>query len=158
MATLTILKDRMEEIEALKAKYPSARSTMLPILWIVQRQEGWVSQESMAEVAEILGCTVAEVYEVVSFYTMFHQKPVGKYHIAMCDTLACAICGSLEAGDFLKEKYGIQKNKVTDDGKFSIEYVECIGACANAPAMLINEDLKMNLTPASLDQIISECN
>ena len=157
MVKFSILKDRLEEIEAIKAKYPQARSAMLPVLWLVQRQEGWISQEAMEEVAEVMGCTVAEVYEVVSFYTMFHQRPVGKYHFAMCDTLSCAICGSMEAADYMKEKYGIEKNKVTADGKFSIEYVECIGACANAPAMLMNEDLITNLTPDSIDKLIAEC-
>ena len=97
------------------------------------------------------------MYEVVSFYTMFHQKPVGKYHIAMCDTLACAICGSMEAAEYLREKYGIEKNKVTADGRFSLEYVECIGACSIAPAMLLNETLVGNLTPESLDAVLAEC-
>jgi len=154
---IEILKDELDQIEKILAKYPQPRSGMLPILWIVQRKLGWVPQEAMAEVAEILECTTAEVYEVVSFYTMFHQKPVGRYHFAMCDTLSCGICGSMEAGEYLREKYGIEKNKVTEDGRFSIEYVECIGACANAPAMLLNETLVGNLTPESLDALIAEC-
>lgn len=154
---LEILKDRQEEIDRLIAKYPSKRSVMLPLLWMVQQKEGWVSQAAMGEVAEILGCTQAEVYEVVSFYTMFHQKPVGRHHIALCDTLACAICGSMEAGAYLRDKHGIEKNKVTPDGRFSLEYVECIGACAIAPAMLLNEDLHGNLTPQKLDDLLAKC-
>lgn len=152
-----ILNKRMQEIDELIARYPSRRSAMLPLLWLVQQQEGWISQESMQEVSEILGCTVAEVYEVVSFYTMFQQKPVGRYHIALCDTLACGICGAMEVAEYLKEKYGIEKNKVTSDGRFSLEYVECIGNCAAAPAMLVNEDLYGELTPETLDQIIEKC-
>jgi len=154
---LEILKDKQDEIDRLIAKYPSRRSAMLPLLWMVQEKERWVSQSAMAEVAEILGCTVAEVYEVVSFYTMFQQKPVGRYHIGMCDTLACAICGSMEAAKYLEEKYGIRKNQVTEDGRFSIEYVECIGGCSIAPAMLLNEDLHGNLTPESLDELLANC-
>ncbi|MDK2970398.1 MAG: NADH-quinone oxidoreductase subunit [Candidatus Sumerlaeota bacterium] len=154
---LTILKERTEEIEKVAAKYPSRRSAMLPVLWMVQQQEGWISQEAMEEVAEVLGSTVAEVYEVVSFYTMFQQKPVGKTHLALCDTLACAVCGSMEAAEYLKTKYGIQKDKVTPDGRFSLEYVECIGACSIAPAMLVGEVLHGNLTPESLDRIIASC-
>jgi NADH-quinone oxidoreductase subunit E len=154
---IEILKDDLDRIEKILAKYPSRRSGMLPILWIVQQKLGWVPQDAMREVAEILECTTAEVYEVVSFYTMFHQKPVGKYHIAMCDTLACAICGSMEAAEYLREKYGIEKNKVTADGRFSLEYVECIGACSIAPAMLLNETLVGNLTPESLDAVLAEC-
>lgn len=151
---LEILKNETERIEKIFEKYPSRRSAMLPLLWIVQEKTGWVSQEAMGEVAEILGCTVAEVYEVVSFYTMFQQKPTGKYHIGLCDTLACAVCGTFEIAEYLKEKYGISKEGVTEDGRFSIEYVECIGACSIAPALLLNEDLHGNLTPDSLDQLI----
>jgi NADH-quinone oxidoreductase subunit E len=154
---IEILKDDMPRIGQILAKYPSRRSGMLPLLWLVQQKLGWVPQPAMAEVAEILECTTAEVYEVVSFYTMFHQHPVGRHHIAMCDTLSCAICGSMEAADYLREKYGIEKNKVTADGRFSLEYVECIGACANAPAMLLNETLVGNLTPEKLDAVLADC-
>lgn len=152
---MPVLDDKADEIKALFAKYPDPRSAMLPLLWMVQEQERWISQDSMREVAKLLECTEAEVYEVVSFYTMFQQKPVGKYHIALCDTLACAVCGSLEVGDYLKEKHGIRKGAVTEDGRFSIEYAECIGACSIAPALLFNEDLHGNLTPDSLDALIA---
>ncbi len=152
-----ILKDDAEEIERLIGKYPSRRSAMLPLLWIVQRRAGWVSQGAMEEVAGILGVTVAEVYEVVSFYTMFQQKPVGRFHIALCDTLSCAICGTHEIAAYLAEKHGIEMRKVTGDGLFSMEPVECIGACANAPALLLNEDLVGDLTPAGIDAMIEEC-
>ncbi len=154
---LDILKDETERIEKLFEKYPSRRSAMLPLLWIVQEKTGWVSQESMREVAELLQVTPAEVYEVVSFYTMFHQRPVGKYHFALCDTLACAICGTNEIVDYLKEKHGITGKGVSGDGRFSIELVECIGACSMAPAMLLNEDLHGNLTPESLDRLVESC-
>ena len=154
---LEILQDKTEEIERLIEKYPSRRSVMLPLLWIVQRKTGWVSQQAMQEVAEVLGVTIAEVYEVVSFYTMFQQKPVGRFHLALCDTLSCAICGTHEIVAYLKTKYGIEKNKVTPDGLFSLELVECIGACADAPALLLNEDLKKNLTPKSIDEMIDGC-
>lgn len=154
---LKTLKDRTADIEKIAAKYPSRRSAMLPVLWMVQEQEGWISQESMEEVGEVIGCTTAEVYEVVSFYTMFQQKPVGRTHLALCDTLSCAICGAMEVAEYLKEKHGIEKNKVTADGRFSLEYVECIGACSIAPAMLVNDRLEGNLTPEKIDSIIADC-
>lgn len=154
---LTILKDETERIERLFEKYPSRRSAMLPLLWMVQEKTGWVSQDAMKEVAEILKVTPAEVYEVVSFYTMFHQRPVGKYHFALCQTLACAICGTQEIVAYLKEKHGIDGKGVTKDGRFSLELVECIGACSIAPAALVNEDLHGNLTPQSLDQLVASC-
>ena len=152
-----ILAERHDEIEALAKRYPGRRSIMLPLLWMVQEKEGWVSQEAMAEVANVVGCTTAEVYEVVSFYTMFQQKPVGKYHIGLCDTLSCAICGAFEIQHYLHEKHGIEVGKVTGDGLFSLELVECIGAYSVAPALLLNEDLHGNLTPKSLDALIGAC-
>ncbi|MCB2155889.1 NADH-quinone oxidoreductase subunit NuoE [bacterium] len=151
-----ILSDSQQEIDKVLARYPSRRSGMLPVLWMVQKKTGWVSQEAMAEVAEIIGCTTAEVYEVVSFYTMFQQKPTGRHHIALCDTLACAICGTFEIVEYLKEKHGIEKNKVTEDGRFSLELVECIGACNFAPAMLLGEDLYGELTPEKIDKLLDE--
>ncbi|MBI5154631.1 NADH-quinone oxidoreductase subunit NuoE [Candidatus Poribacteria bacterium] len=152
-----VLTEQREEIEKLLARYPSRRSGMLPLLWMVQRKTGWVSQAAMAEVADILGCTTAEVYEVVSFYTMFHQKPAGKYHLALCDTLSCAACGSMEVAEYLKTKHGVLKNQVTTDGRFSLEFVECLGACANAPAMLVNEDLHGDLTPEKIELLLASC-
>ncbi|MBI1291517.1 NADH-quinone oxidoreductase subunit NuoE [bacterium] len=152
---MPVLAHRRDEIERLCAKYPSRRSALLPLLWMVQEQEGWVSQDSMREVADIIGCTAAEVYEVVSFYTMYNQKPTGRHHIQLCHTLACAICGSAEAGEYIKNKYGFTHGKsMSDDGRFSIVEVECIGACSNAPAMLVGETLYGDLTPESIDSIL----
>ncbi|MCC5877371.1 MAG: NAD(P)H-dependent oxidoreductase subunit E [Candidatus Sumerlaeia bacterium] len=151
------LDDKHEEIEALCAKYPSRRSALLPVLWMVQNKLGWVPQDAMKEVGDIIGVTAAEVYEVVSFYTMFQQKPTGKYHLGVCHTLACAICGAFEAIDYIKEKAGINHGRISDDGRFSIEELECIGACAEAPAMLVGETLHGNLTPASIDKILASC-
>lgn len=149
-----ILSECREEIETLLARYPEKRSGMLPLLWMVQQKTGWVSQDAMREVAEVLGCTAAEVYEVVSFYTMFQQRPTGRHHIGLCDTLSCAICGAFEIVEYLKTKHGIEKNKVTADGRFSLELVECIGACNLAPAMLLGENLHGELTPERLDAIL----
>ncbi|MCC6546480.1 NADH-quinone oxidoreductase subunit NuoE [Candidatus Sumerlaeota bacterium] len=156
---MAILKNRHDEIEKLCAKYPSRRSALLPVLWMVQEQEGWVSQDAMKEVAEIIGCTAAEVYEVVSFYTMYNQKPVGRHHIQFCHTLACAICGSHEAVGHIREKYGFDEGaSISRDGKFSLVEVECIGACTEAPAMLVGETLYGNLTPERLDEVLNARN
>lgn len=154
---MPILASRKDEIEALCAKYPSRRSALLPVLWKVQEQEGWVSQDAMREVADIIGCTAAEVYEVVSFYTMYQQKPTGRHHIAFCHTLSCAICGAYEAIDYIRHHYGFDHHgRVSNDGRFSIENVECIGACSIAPAMLVGENLYGNLTPERIDEILGQ--
>ncbi len=148
------LKEKTDKIEALAARYPNRRSILLPVLWMVQKEEGWISEESMREVAEIVGVTPAEVYEVVSFYTMYQQRPVGRHLICVCDTLSCAICGAFEAAEYIKKKLGIDRGLTTSDGRFTLEYVECIGACTEAPAMLVDEDLHGNLTPQKIEEIL----
>jgi NADH:ubiquinone oxidoreductase subunit E len=126
---------------------------------MVQSKLGWVPQDAMKEVGDIIGVTAAEVYEVVSFYTMFQQKPTGRHHIGVCHTLACAICGAFEVVDYIREKTGIGKHgRMSPDGRFSIEELECIGACADAPAMLVGETLHGKLTPARIDAILAACN
>ena len=155
---MPVLAHRQAEIDKLIAKYPSRRSAMLPLLWMVQEQEGWISEDSMKEVSEIIGCTVAEVYEVVSFYTMYNQKPVGRNPIQFCHTLACAICGSQEAIAYIRGKYGFEEgHTISKDGRFSLVEVECIGACTEAPAMLLGETLHGNLTPERVDEILGAC-
>lgn len=155
---MSILASRRDEIEAICAKYPSRRSALLPLLWEVQKQEGWISQEAMKEVADLIGCTAAEVYEVVSFYTMYQQQPTGKTHLGVCHTLSCAICGAFEVIDYIRDKYNFSHHgRVSEDGRFSIEELECIGACNIAPAMLVGEDLYGNLTPERIDDILSKC-
>jgi len=154
---MAYLDQERPEIEQLCARYPSRRSALLMVLWMVQQKHGWVPQEAMKEVAEIIGVTAAEVYEVVSFYTMYHQHPVGRHHLAVCQTLACGICGADEAIEYIREKYNFDEGKnISPDGRFSIERVECIGACAEAPAMLVGEELYGNLTPERIVEILSE--
>jgi NADH-quinone oxidoreductase subunit E len=153
---MPVLAHRREEIDRLIAKYPSRRSALLPVLWMVQEQEGWISQESMREVADVIHCTPAEVYEVVSFYTMYNQKPTGRHHIQFCHTLSCAICGAAEAVEYIRNKYGFSNGKwISDDGRFSLVEVECIGACSEAPAMLVGETLYGDLTPERIDAILA---
>jgi NADH-quinone oxidoreductase E subunit len=153
---MAILAPRRAEIDTLIAKYPSRRSALLPLLWMVQTQEGWVSQEAMREVAEIIGCTPAEVYEVVSFYTMYNQKPTGRHHIQFCHTISCAACGAHEAVEYIRNKFGFPHGKShSTDGRFSLVEVECIGACSEAPAMLVGETLYGNLTPERIDAILA---
>lgn len=155
---MAYLDEKRDEIEALCAKYPQRRSAILMVLWMVQEKVGWVPQDAMKEVAEIIGVTVAEVYEVVSFYTMFRQHPVGRHHIAFCHTLACAICGAHEAVAYIRDKYNFPHGKnISADGRFSIEEVECIGACSEAPAMLLGEVLHGDLTPERIDAILATC-
>lgn len=152
-----VLTEQMSNVEKMLSKYPSRRSGLLPVLWMIQERAGWISEEAMVEAAEIIGCTPAEVYEVVSFYTMYQQKPVGRTHLAVCQTLSCAICGAFEVSDYIHDKYHVPMRGVTADGRFSMELVECIGACSIAPAMLVGETLHGNLTPEKIDEILAAC-
>jgi NADH-quinone oxidoreductase subunit E len=147
-----------DAIETLRAKYPTRRSLLLPVLWLIQEEDGWISSECMDEAAEICDCTRAEVMEVVSFYQMYNREPVGKYVLGICATLPCALCGSDGLYDYLNEKLeGIGWNGTTDDGLFTIQRRECLGACDVAPVMLVNQKIETKLTRAKVDLILEEC-
>lgn len=146
-----------EAIDALRRKYPTRRSLLLPILWLIQEEDGWISRETMDQAAEICEITTAEVMEVVSFYQMYNRSPVGKYVLGICGTLPCALCGADGLYDYLNEKLGIGWNETTDDGLFTIQRRECLGACSEAPVMLVNQGIEIKLTRARVDQILEEC-
>lgn len=138
-------------------KYPKIDSCMLPALWLVQEQEGWVSPEAMIFVAQKLGKTPIQVYEVATFYTMFNLKPIGTYHIELCKTLSCMLCGSKEIKEHLKEILGIEVGETTSDGLFHLSEVECLGACGGAPMFALNGVYHENLTKQKVDELILEC-
>lgn len=138
-------------------KYPKIDSCMLPALWLVQEQEGWVSPEAMIFVAQKLGKTPIQVYEVATFYTMFNLKPIGTYHIELCKTLSCMLCGSKEIKEHLKEILGIEVGETTSDGLFHLSEVECLGACGGAPMFALNGVYHENLTKQKVDEVILEC-
>ena len=115
------------------SRYPIIDSVMLPALWLVQEQESWVSPEAMVYVADKLGKTPIQVYEVATFYTMFNLKPIGKHHIELCKTLSCMLCGSRDIKNYIKESIGIEPGQTSQDGLFHLSEVECLGACGGAP-------------------------
>jgi NADH-quinone oxidoreductase subunit E len=138
-------------------KYPKIDSCMLPALWLVQEQEGWVSPEAMVYVAEKLGKTPIQVYEVATFYTMFNLKPIGKYHIELCKTLSCKLCGSQKIKDHIKQTIGIEAGQTSEDGLFHLSEVECMGACGGAPMFALNGEYHEKLTIQKVDELIKEC-
>jgi NADH-quinone oxidoreductase subunit E len=143
-----------QRVDALVAKYPEPKAAMLMVLWEVQREKGWIDPESEAWVAERLGTSPAQVHGVVSFYTMYKQKPMGRHHIQVCTTLSCMLRGSDELMDHLKGKLGIDEGEVTPDGKFSLVRVECLGSCGTAPMFQLNDDYHENLTLESVDRLL----
>jgi len=139
------------------SRYPKIDSCMLPALWLVQEQEGWVSPEAMIYVAEKLGKTPIQVYEVATFYTMFNLKPIGKYHIELCKTLSCKLCGSQKIKNYIKETVGIEAGQTSEDGLFHLSEVECMGACGGATMFALNGEYHEKLTIEKVDELIKEC-
>lgn len=155
ISELKVLGGRLDEIKAMAAKYQERGSLVIPLLWMVQRQEGWVTPEGKQDVALVTGRTMVQIQEVVTFYTMFHQQPVGKHVVGVCRTLPCALCGAEGLGDFLKERLGIGYSETTEDSKFTLIEYECLGACSEAPLMMINETLHTKLTRAKVAEILA---
>jgi NADH-quinone oxidoreductase subunit E len=137
------------------ARYPKPRSALLPLLHLMQSDEGYVSPEGIALCAELLDLTKAEVSAVSTFYTMYKRKPVGDYHVGVCTNTLCAVMGGDAILAALKEHTGIDKqNGVTDDGKVSLEHIECNAACDFAPVVMVNWEFFDNQTPASARSLV----
>ena len=149
-------KEGLEFANKIIKRYPEGRqqSAVMPLLDIVQRQEGWVSMAAMHVVAEMLDMAPMRVYEVATFYTMFHLKPVGKVHVQVCTNLPCQLRGSDEVVHACQKELGIGLGETTADGKFSLAEVECLGACVNAPVIWIGDDFYEDLDAASTKKMI----
>jgi NADH-quinone oxidoreductase subunit E len=137
-------------------KYPPDRraSAVIPILWLVQKQEGWVSEPAIQAVAALLGMPVIRVLEVATFYTMFQLQPVGKHHLQVCGTTPCMLRGAEDLKQVCRARIGKQF-EVTKDGLFSWEEMECLGACVNAPVVAIHDYYHEDLSPEDLSTLIS---
>jgi NADH-quinone oxidoreductase subunit E len=137
---VTLSVDSLRKIEKEVAKYPveQKQSAVMSALIIAQDEKGWLSTETMDFVAGHLGMAPVQVYEVASFYTMYNLKPSGKYKLTICTCLPCGLQGSLDAADHLKRRLGVDFNEATPDGRFMIKESECLGACAMAPVILVN--------------------
>lgn len=145
------------EIDELSTHYPTKRSMLIPVLWMIQEESGWISPESMQDAAIICECTLAEVYEVASFYQMYNLEPIGEYVFGICGTLPCALCAADGLYAYLSEKLGIKWNETTPDGKFTIQRRECLGACGEAPVILLNRELETRLTREKIDALVEAC-
>ena len=157
MGKFSYTEENEKEFARILAKYPNSDAMMLPGLWLVQEQEGWVSPDAMLYMADKLGKTPIEVHSFASFYTMFNLKPIGTYHIELCKTLSCMIMGAPELKKFIKDTLGIGPGETSADGKFHFSEVECQGACGGAPMIALNHTYHENLTVDKLDTIIKGC-
>jgi NADH-quinone oxidoreductase subunit E len=138
------------------ARYPRSRSALLPLLHLVQAEEGYVSADGIDYCAGRLGLTEAEVSAVVSFYTMYKRQPVGDYHVGVCTNTLCAILGGDQILADLREHLGVADNEPTPDGKVSLEHVECNAACDFAPVVMVNWEFFDNMTPDSARQLVDD--
>jgi NADH-quinone oxidoreductase subunit E len=134
--------------------YPVRRSALVPMLLYAQDEAGCLSDAIVAEIAERIGITELEVRNVISYYSLLHTKPHGKYHVQVCTNISCMLRGSNELFKHCKQRLGIGNKQTTADGLFSLEEVECIGACSWAPAVQVNYDFHENLTPESMDKVL----
>lgn len=133
--------DRQDVLNEILNRYPpyGRRSAVMPLLWEVQRAERHISEARIHEIAEIIGIHPTEVKGVMSFYSTYHEHPVGKYHLQICSTLSCSLAGSDEMYDFISEETGLVNGEVDKEGRFSIQKVECLGSCTTAPVLQVND-------------------
>jgi NADH-quinone oxidoreductase subunit E len=152
--------DALKRIERECAKYPpeQRQSAVMSALAIAQDEHGWLSNELMEEVAKVLGMPPVWVYEVATFYAMYNLKPIGKYKVVICTNLPCALSGAVDAADHLKKKLGLTEfNQTSADGRVTLKEGECMGACGDAPVLLVNNKRMCSfMTPEKLDQLLDE--
>lgn len=161
-------KANQKKVKEIIAKYPQGRqkSAMMPLLDLAQRQVakegekaeptygGWIPRAAMDHIADIIDVPAVKVYEVASFYSMYNLAPVGKYLIQVCGTTPCWLCGSDNVIKTCKDKLGINMNETTEDGKFTLMEVECLGACVNAPMVQINDDYYEDLNSENMEEVL----
>lgn len=153
-------QDSLTRIDREVAKYPAEQkqSAVMAALAIVQDELGWLSAESIAAVANYLDMAPMAAYEVASFYNMYNLEPVGKYKLSVCTNLPCALSGGVHAAEYIKEKLGIDFNETTPDGRITLKEGECMGACGDAPVMIVNNKRMCSfMHPEEIDKLLAEC-
>jgi NADH-quinone oxidoreductase E subunit len=145
-----------KKIKELVSRYPKKQAAILPVLHLVQRELGYISEDGEKWVADLLEINPVKVREVVTFYSMLSQKPLGKYHIQICSNLTCSLMGAESLIDYLSEKLGIKPGETSEDGKYTLTTVECLGACDQAPSMMVNTDYYGNMDEKKIDKILKE--
>jgi NADH-quinone oxidoreductase E subunit len=152
--TVKFSEESLKEFDRIVARYPHKNAAMLPVLYLAQKEFGYISAEVMGYVAEIMGVPVARVLGVVTFYTMFNMKPIGRHHIQVCRTLPCALAGAERITEAIKRKLNIGLGETTADGRFTLTEVECLASCGTAPMMQVNDDYYENLTEKTVGEIL----
>jgi NADH-quinone oxidoreductase subunit E len=153
---MTFSPELEARFEKFLTSYPPGRqrSALIPMLLYAQDELGYISDELIEEIAKRIGITTLTVNEVLSYYSMLHKKPLGKYHVQVCTNISCLLMDGDKLWDHACKKLGIGHKQVTEDGKISLEEVECMGACSWAPAIQVNYDFHHKVTPEKLDQLL----
>lgn len=155
MAELSFTEEELQEIENIKAKFPTVKAATLQVLWVAQRKYGHVEPEVQNLVAETLDLPKSHVHGVASFYTQYYKEEKGKFVLDVCTCLSCQLCGGYEILHHLEDKLGIEAGETTDDGMFTVNEVECLGACGYAPMLQVtNDEYVNNLTKEKVDNLI----
>jgi NADH-quinone oxidoreductase subunit E len=152
--SLAFSEETRARFERMLTRYPNREAAILPTLHLAQREFGYLSDEAIRYVADLLGFTPAYIEGVTTFYTMFHRKPVGKYHLQICRNLSCSLMGAEQLIERVSRKIGVKPGETTPDGRFTLTTVECLGSCGTAPVMQVNDDYHENLTEESIDAIL----
>lgn len=149
----------VEEMTSHLSKYPPdrSRSALIPLLFVVQRERGYIDNPGVNFLAKFLNLEVTDVWETATFYSMLNLRPVGRHHIQICKTLSCKIMGEPDITEHICSKLGIHPGETTEDGKFTVSLVECLGSCGTAPMMQIGFDYHEDLTKEKVDEILDAC-
>ncbi len=149
-----IKKEVVEKITELAERFPEKKSAMIPAMHLIQDEFGWLPDQAIRKLADILKIAPNKIYGVASFYSMFNLKPVGKYHIQVCRNVSCQLMGAKNVVEHLSKKLNIQPGETTEDKKYTISLVECLGSCGTAPVMMINDKYYENLTENKVEEIL----
>jgi NADH-quinone oxidoreductase E subunit len=144
----------LQKIEDLKKKYPTTQALVLPVLWMVQEEQGFISVDAMKYVAGLLNVAYSHIYGVVTFYTMYHAKPIGRHHLEVCTNISCLLRGSGKIVQHLENKLGTKIGETSGDGKWTLSEVECMGSCGTAPMLAIGDEYYENLTTEKVDKLL----
>ncbi|MCK5799760.1 MAG: NAD(P)H-dependent oxidoreductase subunit E [Deltaproteobacteria bacterium] len=152
---LSFSKESEEQIRKLLPKYPTKMAACLPLLWLAQEDFGWISEDAMKLVAERLDLSLGHVYGVATFYTMYNKKPVGHYHVQVCTNVTCMICGAYDVLSAFEKELGIKSGETSDDELFTLQEVECLGACGGAVCVQVDKDYHENILPEKVPEFVA---
>ncbi len=148
--------EELSKIEGIKSKYPETKAALMPVLWLAQKKWGWLSIEVMEYIAKILNLPLSHIEGVANFYTMYFTKPMGRNHVQVCTNVSCMLRGGDKILEEISKKLKIGNNEVTDDGRYSLEEVECMGACGGAPMVAVNEDFYEYFKIEDIDEFLNK--